>query len=87
MDEIYENYEIDFTVRDLQKLANNEPELIIKHSKKLVINFELTITEVEELEEKLHINLSNIIELDLSLQLRNLGIASNSQLYLIFDDK
>jgi hypothetical protein len=75
MDEIYENYEIDFTVRDLQKLANNEPELIIKHIKKLVINFELTITEVEELEEKLNINLSNIIELDLSLQFRNLVLA------------
>lgn len=87
IDDIYENHEIDFTIRDLQKLANIEPELIIKHLKELANNFELTILEIEEIGEKLDINFSHIIKLDLSSQFRNLKKAANNQLYLDFNEE
>lgn len=87
MDEIYVNHEIDFTIRDLQKLAIIEPELIIEYTIKLANNFELTYIEIEQLAEKLNINLSNVIELDLNLQFRNLRKAVNNQLYLDFNEE
>lgn len=87
IDDIYENHEIDFTIRDLKKLAENEPELIIKHIKTLANNFELTILEIEEIAEKLDINFSHIIKLDLSSQFGNLKKAANNQLYLDFNEE
>lgn len=87
IDDIYENHEIDFTIRDLKKLTENEPELIIEHIKTLADNFELTILEIEEIAEKLDIDLSNIIESDLSSQFRNLKKATNNQLYLDFNEE
>lgn len=87
MDDIYVNHEIDFTIRDLQKLAIIEPELIIEYTIKLANNFELTYIEIEQLAEKLNINLSNVIELDLNLQFRNLRKAVNNQLYLDFNEE
>ena len=87
INDIYENHEIDFTMRDLKKLAENEPELIIEHIKTLANNFELTILEIEEIAEKLDINFSHIIEIDVALQFKNLKKSANNQLYLIFDQE
>lgn len=87
MDDIYKNHEIDFTIRDLQKLANIEPELIIEHIKKLANSFELTYIEIEQLTEKLNIDLSNVIEIDLNLQFKNLRKTINNQLYLDFNEE
>lgn len=87
MDDIYVNHEIDFTIRDLQKLAIIEPELIIEYTIKLANNFELTYIEIKQLTEKLNIDLSNIIELDLNLQFKNLRKTVNNQLYLDFNEE
>ena len=87
MDDIYVNHEIDFTIRDLQKLAIIEPELIIEYTIKLANNFELTYIEIEQLTEKLNIDLSNVIELDLNLQFKNLRKTVNNQLYLDFNEE
>lgn len=87
IDDIYENHEIDFTIRDLKKLAENEQELIIEHIKTLANNFELTILEIEEIAEKLDINFSHIIEIDVALQFKKLKKSANNQLYLIFDEE
>jgi len=86
MDEIYENYEIDFTIRDLQKLIIIKPELVIDNIIKLANNFELTIIEIEELGEKLDIDFSNIVNLDLNLQFKNLKKAVNNQIYFDFEE-
>jgi hypothetical protein len=87
INDIYENHEIDFVIRDLQKLAINAPEVIIDNLKILASNFELTIIEIEELCEKLDINFCDIFELDLSLQLKNLKKSVNNQLYLSFNEE
>ncbi len=84
MADIYENHEIDFTVRDLKKLAKDEPNLIIEHIKTLESKFELTFEEIKELSEKLDINLSYFIESELSSQFKNLRKRINNQLYLYF---
>ena len=86
MGEIYENYEIDFTIRDLQKLIIIKPELVIDNIIKLANNFELTIIEIEELGEKLDIDFSNIVNLDLNLQFKNLKKAVNNQIYFDFEE-
>ncbi|MDD2887619.1 MAG: hypothetical protein PHY66_08120 [Aliarcobacter sp.] len=88
IDEIYYNYEIDITtLLDLRKLANSNPQIIIDNIVKLANNFEITSIEIEEIAEKLNIDFSNIHELNLFLQFRNLSKASNNQLYLTFDEK
>jgi hypothetical protein len=83
MDEIYKNYEIDTRIWDLQKLAISNPQIIIDNIKKLANNFELSFIEIEELSEKLNMNFSEIIELDLSNQFKNL-IDVNNQTYFYF---
>lgn len=83
MDKIYENYEIDTTIRDLQKLAISNPQIIIDNVKKLANNFELSTIEIEELGEKLNMNFTNLIELDLSL-FENLKKDVNNQTFFIF---
>ena len=83
MDEIYKNYEIDTRIWDLQKLAISNPQIIIDNIKKLANNFELSFIEIEELSEKLNMNFSEIIELDLSNQFKNL-IDVNNQTFFIF---
>lgn len=86
IDNIYENHEIDFTIRDLKKLAKEKPKLIIEHIRTLANNFELTVDEIKELSEKLDINLSHIIESDLSSQFKYLRKSTiNNQLYLDFN--
>lgn len=87
INDIYENHEIDFAIRDLQKLAINEPQTIIDNLKLLASSFELTTKEIEELCEKLDIKFSNIFELELSIQFRNLKKASNNQIYFDFEDE
>ena len=87
IDEIYENYEVDFTIRDLQKLANTQPELIIKNIRKLAYSFELTTIEIEELVIKLNIDFSRIIDVDVALQYKNIKKALNNQLYIDFNEK
>ena len=88
IDDIYENHEIDFTVRDLKKLAKEEPKLIVEHIRTLANNFELTVDEIKELSKKLDINLSHIIESDLSSQFKYLRKSTiNNQLYLDFNEE
>ena len=88
IDDIYENHEIDFTVRDLKKLAKEEPKLIVEHIRTLANNFELSIIEIEDISEKLNISLSHIIESDLSSQFKHLRKSiNNNQLYLDFNEE
>jgi hypothetical protein len=85
MDKIYENYELDTRIWDLQKLAISNPQIIIDNINKLANNFELSLIEIEELSEKLNMNFSNIVELDLSSQFKNLRKDSNNQTFFIFE--
>lgn len=87
MDNIYESYEIDTTLWDLEKLANSNPQIIIKHIIKLANSFEITLSEIDELGEKLNMDFSAIPELNLSLEFRNLRKHANNQLYLDFNEE
>jgi tRNA splicing endonuclease len=87
IDEIYENHEIDFTIRDLQKLSITEPQIIIDNLKILASNFELTIIEIDEICEKINLKFTDIIKIDLSLQFKNLRKASNNQTYFDFEEE
>lgn len=85
MDKIYENYELDTRIWDLQKLAISNPQIIIENIKELVNNYELSLNEIKELGEKLNMNFSNIVELDLSSQFKNLRKDSNNQTFFLFE--
>lgn len=87
MDNIYENYEIDTTLWDLRKLVNSNPQIIIDNIIKLANSFEITLSEIDELGEKLNMDFSAIPELNLSLEFRNLKKAANNQLYLYFNEE
>ena len=89
MDNVYESYELDTitTLLDLKKLVNSDPEIIISNIIKLSKSFEITSSEINELAEKLNMNFSNIRELNLSLQFRNIKKYDNNQTYFSFFDE
>lgn len=82
---IYENFEIDTTLWELEKLSISNSEIIIDNIIKLAKSFEIALTEVEELSLKLDIDTSNFNELNLSLQFKNFRKDANNQTYLSFE--
>lgn len=88
MDSVYVNYEIDTTLWDLKKLANSNPQIIIDNIIKLANSFEITLSEIDELGEKLNLDFSAIPELNLFLEFRNLRKnVVNNQTYFSFEIK
>lgn len=85
MNSVYVNYEIDTTLWDLKKLANSNPQIIIDNIIKLVNSFEITLSEIDELGEKLNMDFSAIPELNLSMQLKNLRKDTNNQAFFVFE--
>lgn len=88
MDNIYESYEIDTTLWDLKKLVNSDPQIIISNIIKLSKSFQITLIEIDELGKKLDLDFSNIPELNLSLQFRNVrkNLATNQTYFSFFDE-
>lgn len=85
MDSVYVNYEIDTTLWDLKKLANSNPQIIIDNIIKLVNSFEITLSEIDELGEKLNMDFSAIPELNLSMQFKNLRKDADTQAFFVFE--
>lgn len=85
MDSIYESYEIDTTLWDLRKLAKSTSQIIIDNIIKLANSFEITLSEIDELGEKLNMDFSAIPELNLSIQFKNLRKDANNQAFFIFE--
>ena len=88
MDSVYVNYEYEIatTLWDLRKLANSNPQIIIDNIIKLANSFEITLSEIDELGEKLNIDFfSAIPELNLSLEFRNSRKDANNQAFFVFE--
>lgn len=85
MDSVYVNYEIDTTLWDLRKFANSNPLIIIDNIIKLANSFEITLSEIDELGEKLNMDFSTIPELNLSLEFRNSRKNANNQAFFVFE--
>lgn len=85
MDSVYVNYEIDTTLWDLKKLANSNPQIIIDNIIKLANSFEIILSEIDELGEKLNMDFSAIPELNLSMQFKNLRKDANNQAFFVFE--
>lgn len=84
MDTVYENYEIDFTVLDVEKLSKNEPAKLIFAINKLLNNYDLNYEELIEITHKYNIDSSNFYILNFANQFRNLKKASNNQIVIDF---
>lgn len=84
MDVIYENYEIDFTILDIQKIAEKEPSELIIAINALLNNYDLNYDEVLDISVKYNINLSN---LNLSNQFRYLRKSANNQIIIDFESE
>jgi hypothetical protein len=82
MDTIYENYEVDFTVIDIEKLSKNEPAKLVFAINSLLNNYEMNYDEVLDISVKYNINLSN---LNLSNQFRYLRKSANNQIIIDFE--
>ena len=85
LDKIYENYEIDFNVVDIKKIAYKKPEELISSIFLLLNNFELEVDELIEICEKYNIDKSNFSSYYFSQQFRILKKQSNSQVFIDFD--
>lgn len=85
MDNIYESYEVDTTLWDLRKLVNTNPQIIIDNIIKLANSFEITLSEIDELGEKLNMDFSAIPELNLSLEFRNMRKHAYNQAFFVFE--
>lgn len=84
LNDIYETYEDEFTIYDLEKILEYNPELIFQYLKSLVENFELTIDEAEELSLKLNIDFAEIFDQKPRLELKAIKKDLNNQLYFDF---
>lgn len=85
LDKIYENYEIDFNVEDIKKIAYKKPEELISSIYLLLNNFELDADELIEICEKYNIDKSNFSSYYFSEQFRILKKQSNSQVFIDFN--
>ena len=85
LDKIYENYEIDFNVEDIKKIAYKKPEELISSIYLLLNNFELDADELIEICEKYNIDKSNFNNYYFSEQFRILKKQSNSQVFIDFN--
>lgn len=84
MDTIYENYEIDFTIIDIEKLSKNEPSKLVFAINTLLNNYDLSSEEAIELSQKYNISLSNFNILNFANQFKNLKKESNNQIVIDF---
>ncbi len=87
LDKIYENYEIDFNVEDIKKIAYKKPEELISSIFLLLNNFELDADELIEICEKYNIDKSNFNNYYFSEQFRILKKQSNNQIFIDFYDE
>ena len=85
LDEIYKNYEVDFSVLDIEKLLKNEPAKLVLAINSLLNNYDLSHEEALELTEKYNIDKSNFSSYYFSQQFRILKKQSNSQVFIDFD--
>ncbi|NCB14119.1 MAG: hypothetical protein EOM78_21230 [Erysipelotrichia bacterium] len=84
MDTIYENYEIDFTIIDIEKLSKNEPSKLVLAINSLLNNYDLTYEEALELSEKYNIDKSNFSSYYFSKQFKILKKQSDNQIFIDF---
>lgn len=87
LDKIYQNYEIDFSVEDIKKIANKKPEELISSIFLLLNNFELDADELIEICEKYNIDKSNFNNYYFSEQFKILKKQSNNQIFIDFYDE
>ena len=84
MDTIYENYEVDFTVIDIEKLSKNEPAKLVFAINKLLNNYDLYYEELVEITQKYNIDSTNFYILNFENQFKNLRKLSNNQIVIDF---
>lgn len=84
IDKIYQNYEVDFSVIDIQKISKYEPSKLILAINLLLNNFELDADELIEICEKYNIDKSNFTSYYFSEQFRILKKQSNNQIFIDF---
>lgn len=87
LDEIYENYEVDFAVLDVEKLLKNEPSKLILAINLLLKNYDLSHEEAVELTEKYNIDKSNFNNYYFNEQFKILKKQSNNQIFIDFYDE
>ena len=87
MDTIYENYEIDFTIIDIEKLSKNEPTKLVFAINTLLNNYDLSSEEAIELSQKYNISLSNFNILNFANQFQYLKKSVNNQIFIDFYDE
>ncbi len=87
IDEVYQNYEVDFTVIDIEKLSKNEPNKLVFAINYLLNSYDLSCEEAVELTEKYNIDKSNFSSYYFSEQFRILKKQSNNQIFIDFDGR
>lgn len=82
--DIYTNYEIDFTVIDVEKIAIKEPSKLIFAINSLLNNYDLSYDEAVQISQKYNIDSSNFLIFNFSYQLKNLRKSANNQIVIDF---
>lgn len=84
IDSIYENYEVDFSVLDIEKLSKNEPSKLIFAINALLNNYDICYDEAVEIAQKYNIDSTNFYILNFENQFKNLRKLSNNQIVIDF---
>lgn len=82
--DVYTNYEIDFTVVDVEKIAIKEPSKLIFAINSLLNNYDLSYDEAVEISQKYNIDSSNFLVFNFSYQYKNLKKLDNNQIIIDF---
>ena len=87
MDSVYVNYEYEIatTLWDLRKLANSNPQIIIDNLLELSKKFEITTYEIEELGEKINMDFSELITININNQFKHVMKDANNQSYFLLE--
>lgn len=83
LNDIYRNYENDLVIWDLQNIVKSNPNIIVEVIKDFLKSSELTTDEIIELGEKIDMNFSKLITLDLTISKKSV----NNELFFITDNK
>lgn len=87
IDEVYQNYEIDFIIEDIRKIATIEPTKLISAIYLLLNTFELKSNELADICEKYDIDKSNFSDYYFSIQFKHLRKSTNNQIIIEFESE
>lgn len=87
MDDVCQNYEIDFNILDLRKILKNNEQKVINSLIMLVENYEINFIEIYDLSEKLDIDLFSLLNSNIINEYMSFSKKKDNQVIINFESE